>query len=200
MEPRRRSVGRRRHLARSTLRRRRGGALWHSFYHSLERGTRYFRDRGWRIRAPTCHRAGRAARRNGTERGRMSEPRSGRPVLGALHDRSDGASRLKRRSADAGRRLVPSHPCRARLGNGLPERNEIDLAWGGAPPCEPDRAARLRRREPQELHPLVPNLDVDGDLGHEGHAVTVGHHLHHGGQAGRAQTPLLAPSRLLSAQ
>jgi hypothetical protein len=45
VEALRRVADRRRHRARSALRHRRGGAFRHSFYHSLERGNRYFKDR-----------------------------------------------------------------------------------------------------------------------------------------------------------
>src|SRR5215472_4719176 len=73
--------------------------------------------------------------------------------------------------ARVGRPVLAGKP--ERFGDDLPDRDEINLARRGMAPGEPDGAAGLRRREAQELDPLVANFDVDRDLRHQGDAVAV---------------------------
>ena len=40
----------------------------------------------------------------------------------------------------------------------------------------------------KQLHPIVANLDVDGDLRNQRHAIAIGHHLHDGRERGGAET------------
>ena len=66
--------------------------------------------------------------------------------------------------------------------------------------ASPMRARRLRRAEAQQLHALVAHLDIHRDLRQQRHAVAVRHHLHHGGERGRAETCRRIAPRLRRAE
>src|SRR6266702_2181738 len=100
-----------------------------------------------------------------------------------------------RRSQARRRARGPTHRRVQCLDRYLPKCNKIGLARGGAAPRKPDRAAGLRLREAQQLQPLVANLDVGRNRGHQRHPMTARHHLDERGKTRRTE-----PGRPLTAR
>jgi hypothetical protein len=72
------------------------------------------------------------------------------------------------------------------LDDHLAERDEFVPARRGAAPRQADGAHRRRRLERHHVDALaITDLDRQGQLGQDRAAITVGHHLDHGGEAAR---------------